>query len=503
MDVIVPKYIELLASNVAESNFSLWSTATTYDTGDKAYELYSDFPELLSYGNALFDAFETGTGWSFVGTESAYECDGTQVAESLLYQTVTSSDVAEDDYVLVTFQLVSRTAGEIAPYAAGTSGTGRTVAGWYQEVIQAGSGAGVNIGLVADSDFAGVVTNIRIKRTSINTGRKIYECLSDTISGTLPSESTDWVKVATSNRWKMFDGYMSSTTERFNKTSVKVKTDKCSSLSFFETTATDLEHILSDDSFTETSTTSMTPGSGDKAFVMTTTNTIWAVGENVEIYRTSDARAFMAGEITAWDSGTGGITVSVTTYDDPAAAAPYTDWTIVRVYDHESVSLKVSQSLSWSDYFFGTIEYSKSAIKQFTYGFNTSLRAIFTGATGSMVKVGHFVVGRSIYLGKTLYGVRAGITSFSVKTANDFGEYTLTPRSSANELRYTILVASGGENAVHQTLKALDAIPCVWDANGEDTEYTFAIVYGFFSDFDVSLPDYNYSECDLEIQGLA
>jgi hypothetical protein len=48
----------------------------------------------------------------------------------------------------------------------------------------------------------------------------------------------------------------------------------------------------------------------------------------------------------------------------------------------------------------------------------------------------------------------------------------------------------------------LDAVPCVWDANEPDTDYSMAVIYGFFSDFEVIMPGYNHSECELEIQGL-
>jgi hypothetical protein len=295
----------------------------------------------------------------------------------------------------------------------------------------------------------------------------------------------------------MFDDYMASQSERNEDITVKIKTNRCDTLAFFQSESQNVAYHLMDDAFTEASTTSVAAGTGSKSFTMTTTNTIWAVDKMVEIYRTSDQTVWMAGTITAWNSGTGAITVDVT---KSGGTGIFTDWTMVIVYDMETQTTIVNDSLTWMDYFFNPIVYSTSRSNNFTISLNTSLRVSFTSL--GRVKVGHLVVGKGATLGKTQYGVRGGITSFSVKQANEFGEYSLTKRSSANELRFTILVPTGGEDTVHQTLKQLDAVPCVWDANEIDTNYSMAVIYGFFSDFEVIMPGYNHSECELEIQGL-
>lgn len=501
MKVVVPKITELLATNVTETTPSDYVSATTYAAGEKVLVPYSDFDELVSYPTCIFDAFDKGTGWTYDGTNSAYDSDGSQSADSLLTQT--NADMESGDSYLVIFEVQVRSAGNIAPYVGGTSGTDVTAVGWYFEVVVAGS-TDSKIGLVADLDFVGSVSNISIKKVSASyVPHNIYESQAAANQGNWPpDDATNWTKISASNRWKMFDDFMGSQSERLDKISVKVKCDKCNTLAFFIAEATSLTYIISDDGKTETSSTSMTPASGDMSFTVSTGNT-WATGEDVEIYSRSVPTAFMAGEITAWDQGTGAITVSVTDYDDPTAAAPYTDWTIARVFDHVTTGLYQATSISWSDYFFTPIRYYASKSYSFTFSFDTSCRAIFTKPTNKMVRIGHFVVGNSILLGKTKYGIRGGITDFSVKEANAFGEYTLTQRSFAAELKYTLHVEQGTIDQVFQTLSQVRATPCVWDANEDSTSYTFAVVYGFFSDFEVGIPGYNNNECDLEIQGLA
>jgi len=494
MKVIVPKYTELIASNVGETTHSLWATGTEYNAGQKVNEYYSDFPELVSFGNCLFDNFTKGDGWTYNGTESRYECDGSQTAVSTLYQNNLSTP--RTGQYLITYQVVARSAGTIYPYIHDVEGTAKNAAGWYQEVITVSAATiKTGIGLRADADFVGSVSNISIKRVGAIAPRNIYECLDNAVTGTLPSQSDDWVKVSASNRWKMFDDYMASQSERDENITVKIKANRCDTFAFFVSESTDVSYHMMDDAFTETSITSIAVGTGSKSFTMTTSHTVWAKDVMVEIYKTSAPETFMFGTITAFAAGS--VTVDVTKFD---GSGTHSDWSIVVSYKSESQSNFLSKSMTWLEYFFSPISYSTSKSFNFPIGLNSSLRISFTGL--GLVKVGHLVAGWGKVLGKTQYGVRGGITSFSVKQANEFGEYSLTKRSSANELRFTVLVPTGGEDTVHQTLKQLDAVPCVWDANEPDTDYSMAVIYGFFSDFEVIMPGYNHSECELEIQGL-
>ena len=119
-----------------------------------------------------------------------------------------------------------------------------------------------------------------------------------------------------------------------------------------------------------------------------------------------------------------------------------------------------------------------------------------------MVRIGHLVVGISKTLGRTQYGLKGSITDFSTKEANVFGEYALVQRAWAKELRYTLIVDTAAVDVVFQILTQIRSTPCVWDANNESTTMSMAVAFGFYSDFEVVVETLNYSECDLEIQGL-
>jgi hypothetical protein len=497
MQVTIPKITNLLASNVSEAAFSDWLAATSYAVGARVYVMYSDFTEIFSYGSCIYDQFTKGALWTYDGTDSEY--DAATAIEALTQ--VTDSAVT-GDLVLFQFEVKNFSSGTVTPYVRGTAGSARGADGVYQEIITVGSSDNL-IGVTAAS-FVGSVTNFSAKKIGEYYSRDIYEGQVGSNQGNFPpdDDGTNWVKVSASNRWKMFDDYMSSQAENPVKISVKVKSDKCNKLAFFLSEAKTVNYILSNDSITETSVTSITPALGAHAMTFThAASRTWVIGDKVEVYRTSDQRTFFYGTLTDWTQSTGVAEVTATIFDVGTGGAQ-TDWTMALVYDGESNSLYQSEVLSWSDYFFSPIRFSTSSAHSFTYDYNTSCRVIFTGDANDTIRVGHLVVGHSSFLGETKYGLRGSISDFSTKEANTFGEYALVQRAYAKELRYTIHVSTDGVDQVFQTLTQLRAIPCVWDSNNDSTSLSMAIAFGFFSDFEVMVEGKTKSECDLEIQGL-
>lgn len=75
-----------------------------------------------------------------------------------------------------------------------------------------------------------------------------------------------------------------------------------------------------------TSTTSLTIGTGSKSLTLAQTGKAFAVGQDVVIARTSAPVNRMIGVITAFNSGTGAMTVNVT--DVEGSGGPFTDWTV-------------------------------------------------------------------------------------------------------------------------------------------------------------------------------
>ena len=242
MDVTLPKYTNLLATNVPESAFNDWSTATTYAAGVRVYVLYSNFPEILSYGSCIYDQFTKGALWTYDGTNSEYDA-----AIAITALTQATSEIVAGDKFLFQFEVKNFSSGTVTPYLQGTAGTARGADGVYQQVIIAGSGD-LLVG-VTTSSFVGSVTNFSLKKIGDYYSREIYESQVGSNTGNFPpdDDGTNWILVSASNRWKMFDDYMASQSENSDKISIKVKADKCNRLSYFLTEATTVQYIVSDD----------------------------------------------------------------------------------------------------------------------------------------------------------------------------------------------------------------------------------------------------------------
>ena len=507
MKIIIPQTINLLASNVTEELCDDWDITETYNAGDKCYILYSDFEELITYGNCIFNQFETdGDEWTYDGNALEYDCDGTQAGDTKLYQTISKAASAEN-YYLTQFEIKNYSAGNVVLYAEGATGTNRGADGVYQEVVAAGLTDAFKIGVEADENFIGSITNISVKKIGGEPSKNIYEAQQGTTGDFPPDDiGTNWIKVSASNRWKMFDKYINSQTTRPDRISVKLKADKCDSFAIFLTEATKIRYALSSDSMILTSTTEMTISTGLKmVFTNEPISSDWMleVPEKtyVEIYQTSNPQHFMIGHVSGWIQEAKKLIIYVE-YDE-GGPGPYTDWTIAYVHNYEpDLSLYLSECMSYRDYFWKPIRFSDSKSQLFTVDFNTSLRIILTGASsGSMIRIGHLLVGTSITIGKTQYGIKGGIKDYSTKETNEFGEQYIYERDYSKKPAYEVRIPRGGEDKVFQTLSQLRATLCVFDGNNDDSDYSFTVAYGILSDWELTKDGYNETILDLEILG--
>lgn len=77
-----------------------------------------------------------------------------------------------------------------------------------------------------------------------------------------------------------------------------------------------------------TSTSSMSIGSGTKSLTLAQTGKAFAVGQYVQIVNSAAPANYMIGAITAFNSGTGAMTVSVPSTDAVGGSGTYTTWAI-------------------------------------------------------------------------------------------------------------------------------------------------------------------------------
>lgn len=96
-------------------------------------------------------------------------------------------------------------------------------------------------------------------------------------------------------------------------------------------------------------------------------------------------------------------------------------------------------------------------------------------------------------------GARVGIQDFSRKERSEFGDVMVVERSFAKRASFSLLLTAEEVDSFHQFLSEVRATPCLWIGS---KRYEATTVYGFYKNFDIVISYFNYSDCELELEGL-
>lgn len=120
--------------------------------------------------------------------------------------------------------------------------------------------------------------------------------------------------------------------------------------------------------------------------------------------------------------------------------------------------------------------------------------------TGGTAKVGTLAFGTKHDIGDTQLRPSVGINDYSVKTTDDWGNYTVTVRDYSKTMTCSVSIDKDLVDFQQRTLAAYRGIPVIWV--GIDQGYSCMIINGFFTDFKIILETLVYSICNIEIEGL-
>jgi len=119
---------------------------------------------------------------------------------------------------------------------------------------------------------------------------------------------------------------------------------------------------------------------------------------------------------------------------------------------------------------------------------------------GGIAKCGTLLIGKYIQVGGTQYGMRIGNTDYSIKQADEFGDFVITERAYSRNMNLTAMIENNLVNSLVNNLNNLRATPIVWI--GAD-EFSASFIYGFYKDYDVVVQYVNNSVVNFEIEGLS
>ena len=131
--------------------------------------------------------------------------------------------------------------------------------------------------------------------------------------------------------------------------------------------------------------------------------------------------------------------------------------------------------------------------------YSTATVVITVTNTGGTAKCGAIILGMKATIGTTLRSGSVGITDYSVKTVDAFGNYTIVKRANAKRGSYDVQILNTLVDEVFRMLTEQCSIAVVWI--GIDG-YTSTYSYGFYKDFSIVIAGVLRSDCSIEIEGL-
>jgi hypothetical protein len=115
------------------------------------------------------------------------------------------------------------------------------------------------------------------------------------------------------------------------------------------------------------------------------------------------------------------------------------------------------------------------------------------------VSVGTMLIGSLKPLGVTEASPTAGITDYSRKDTDDFGEVTIVERAWAKRMTAKALIRTDAIDDVAHRIAAVRAVPSLWIGEAELDSLT---IYGFFKDYSIEVGE-TLSKLSLSIEGLS
>lgn len=153
----------------------------------------------------------------------------------------------------------------------------------------------------------------------------------------------------------------------------------------------------------------------------------------------------------------------------------------------------------WYDYFFSPVELNEDfALLDIPVGSYGSVDIVIA-KPGGVAKVGALILGKMAVLGETLYGSSVGITDYSRKERDDFGNFIVVERGYSKRAEFDLIVQTSRVSAVQRTLTKYRAKPLVWIG---EASYQSTILYGYYRDFNVVISGPTASDCSISVEGL-
>lgn len=154
---------------------------------------------------------------------------------------------------------------------------------------------------------------------------------------------------------------------------------------------------------------------------------------------------------------------------------------------------------NWYDWYFAPIGRRTDLALLGLPAYGTADLNISVDNATDAAEVGHVVIGAVVDIGVAEYGSSVGITDFSRKERDDFGNAVVVQRSFSKRADFDVWLETSRVGIVQRLLASLRTQPVIWI--GEETMEA-TILFGFYRDFDITISGPEVSDAVITIEGL-
>lgn len=163
------------------------------------------------------------------------------------------------------------------------------------------------------------------------------------------------------------------------------------------------------------------------------------------------------------------------------------------------VDLVDTGSDDWYSWFFDPMVRGREVVLLDLPAYGTAQIVVEVENPSDDAAVGHFVVGKQADIGVAQYGSSVGISDFSRKDRDEFGNPILIPRAFSKRAEFDVWLETWRVSAVQKLLASVRSQPTVWIGE-ESLEET--IIFGFYRDFDIVISGPEVSDATITVEGL-
>ncbi len=157
----------------------------------------------------------------------------------------------------------------------------------------------------------------------------------------------------------------------------------------------------------------------------------------------------------------------------------------------------------WYTYFFSPIDKQTDAIFDNLPKYNGMTINVVIDKAGGTAACGVCLVGYGRDISSTGLGVehgaKIGIDDYSIKSRDDFGNYTIVQRAFNRRTDFQIVINSTDVDAIVNLLSSYRATPILYIGG---SKYKSTVVYGFYKNFEIDIAYPTVSYCSIQLEGL-